>query len=96
MNEKILNLLFESIDKKITSELQPIQEAIDSDVTGTAYAFPKYTVAQLPTISEFMVAFASDGRKSGETAGNGTGVPVFYDSNSAKWLTFYDNSEVQA
>ena len=36
------------------------------------------------------IAFASNGRKSGEGAGLGTGCPVWYDGTN--WRTFYDNS----
>lgn len=39
-------------------------------------------------------AYASDGRKSGEGAGAGTGVPVWW--NGTSWLTFYNNSVVIA
>jgi len=40
------------------------------------------------------VAFASDGRKVGETAGNGTGTPVYYDSIS--WRRTGDDTTVLA
>jgi len=39
-------------------------------------------------------AYASDGRKPGETAGNGTGVLVFYDSQD-KWISCADGAEVE-
>lgn len=56
-----------------------------------------YTVAQLNALTNKafgMTAFAGNGRKSGETAGNGTGCPVYYGGSN--WLTFYDNSVVAA
>jgi len=45
-----------------------------------------YTVATLPTISGsgIYVAFASDGRKSGEGAGVGTGVLCYWDGSD--WI----------
>lgn len=39
-------------------------------------------------------AFCSDGRKTGETAGNGTGVPVWYDEASATWIDARTGVEV--
>lgn len=56
-----------------------------------------YTVANLPAATSFppgMASYASNGRKGGEAAGHGTGVPIWTDGT--KWLTFYDNTEVQA
>lgn len=56
-----------------------------------------YTVATLPTndaTNPGRVAYATDGRKSGEGLGLGTGTPVWDDGTN--WLTFYDNSAVQA
>lgn len=55
------------------------------------------TVADLPDptgLAPGSYYFATDGLKSGEDSGSGTGVPVWTDGTS--WLTFYDNTEVQA
>jgi hypothetical protein len=38
------------------------------------------------------IMYCTDCRKSGEGAGVGTGLPVYYDSSGATWRTFYDNS----
>lgn len=43
---------------------------------------PTFTVAGLPTGGVVRVAFATNGRKNGETAGNGTGVLVFFDGTA--------------
>lgn len=56
-----------------------------------------YTVANLPSATGFpagTASYASNGRKGGEGPGLGTGVPIWTDGS--KWLTFYDNTEVQA
>jgi hypothetical protein len=54
-----------------------------------------YTVLGLPaSATEGTFAFASNGRKSGETAGNGTGVPVYF-SNGA-WRVFSTDAAVMA
>ena len=62
------------------------------EVRGTVKT-GSYTVATLPSSpAEGARAYASDGLKSGETTGNGTGVPVYY-SNGA-WRIFRDDSAV--
>ena len=53
-----------------------------------------YLVANLPTSGQpGVIVWASNGRRSGEAAGAGTGVPVYF--NNGKWRTLYDNSVVQ-
>jgi len=53
-----------------------------------------YTVATLPAASDSQMAYATNGRKVGQTAGNGTGVPVYYSSGA--WRRFSDDSVVAA
>ncbi|MBB5409421.1 hypothetical protein HDG34_003362 [Paraburkholderia sp. HC6.4b] len=53
-----------------------------------------YTVATLPTApAGIPVAYASDGRKQGQPAGSGTGVPVYY--SAGQWRVFSGDSQVQ-
>jgi hypothetical protein len=54
-------------------------------------ALPLYAFADLPTGYNGRVAFVTNGRKSGEGAGAGTGVPAYYDAAAAAWLNFFDN-----
>lgn len=51
-----------------------------------------YTFATLPSGLEGMVAFCSDGRKVGEGAGVGTGVPVYYSESA--WKVFSTDATV--
>jgi len=51
-----------------------------------------YTVADLPAPTVPSLAFASDGRKSGEGAGSGTGVLVYWDGSA--WVTSDDSTPV--
>lgn len=55
-----------------------------------------YAVSSLPNrnIGLGMRTFAKDGRKGGEGAGAGTGIPVWWDGSV--WRTYYDNSQVMA
>lgn len=52
--------------------------------------FKSYTVAALPTGTAGNAAYASDGRKAGEGAAAGTGLPVFFDGTN--WLSDYYNN----
>ena len=54
----------------------------------------QWTVATLPTGSEGMKAYATNGRKVGEGAGLGTGVPVYF--SNALWRVFSTDAAVTA
>jgi len=69
-------------------------------VANYAVGLPEYLVADLPTPPSQpsdvrATAFATDGRKGGEGAGLGTGVPVYWNSATGEWFKFYDNLIVQ-
>lgn len=72
--------------------------AVFSQTTQAVY---EYTVATLPTPPVTLAgtrafAFATNGRKSGEGVGAGTGVPCYWNSATAQWLRVEDNSVVVA
>lgn len=52
----------------------------------------QYTVAGLPVGSEGQMLYATNGRKVGELAGAGTGVPVYFSSGS--WRVFSTDAAV--
>lgn len=54
-----------------------------------------YLVSELPSnVPAGTFVFARNGRKDGEEAGKGTGVPVFWDGKG--WKNFYNNGTVEA
>lgn len=53
-----------------------------------------YTVATLPAANDGEIVFASNGRKTGEGAGAGTGVPVYRDGGT--WFRYADDTAVVA
>lgn len=56
-------------------------------------ALVSYTSVTLPaSATSGSVAYASNGRKSGEAAGSGTGVPVYF--SSGHWRTFSNDATV--
>lgn len=60
--------------------------SVDYNATRTKFSqpieVPSYVVASLPTVGAARVAYASNGRKSGEGASSGTGVLVFGDASA--------------
>ena len=61
--------------------------------TGTGVAtFPSYPIAALPAGYEGQSAFATNGRKIGEAAGAGTGVPVYFSHGI--WRVFSTDAPV--
>ena len=85
--------LMQAEKDRVNTEFNKLDADIDAAITTIEQA-----VADLPLAADGMnryeVRFAVDGLKQGETTGNGTGVPVYYDSNSDAWLRFSDDSAV--
>lgn len=86
------------LPQTIDRPMPPVWSLWFSSVSSVlALAGRSFTVATLPPASKYpngMATYASNGRKNGEGVGAGTGVPIWTDGS--KWLTFYDNTEVQA
>jgi len=55
-------------------------------------ALPIYEDTALPTGYEGRLAFCSNGRKTGEGVGAGTGVPCYF--SDSEWRVFFDDSVV--
>lgn len=65
--------------------------------TGTlssSQMFPHFVVASLPAGAEGNFAYATNGRKVGEGAGLGTGVPVYF--SSSQWRVYSTDAQVLA
>lgn len=94
---KVTQFIFDETKKQQKLQREQTKELLDNiNGTGFSYTFAEYTVSQLPnSLVAFQVAYASNARKSGETVGNGTGIPCWYDSSDNKWKTFYDNTEIR-
>lgn len=58
----------------------------------SVHGLMKSTVAELPTGFEGRVAFATNGRRTGQGGGAGTGVPVYYSAGA--WRVFFDDTAV--
>jgi hypothetical protein len=58
----------------------------------TSAALEKYAFASLPTGYEGRTAFVTNGRKTGEGGGAGTGVPAYF--SAAAWRRYFDDAAV--
>jgi len=72
--------------------MPPTGNATGSIVAVGPITSGKYTVALLPTGTEGMTAYATNGRKSGEGSGAGTGVPVYF--SNTEWRTYSTDAQV--
>ena len=94
--------MFNRLAMMIEENTTRVHKLEQREVSEASRAILRYAVADLPTPTvnkHGWLAIATDGRKSGEGVGVGTGCPVWCGDNgsgSYKWLTFYDNSEIQS
>ena len=74
------------------------RQTLLSEIAGVTSTFEIMTLADAPLAADGMLAyevrFISDGRKQGEGAGNGTGVPAYYDPAQDAWLRLSDDTAV--
>lgn len=95
-------MAFELMWRKLSLQLQrqqvDLQDTAGNDVSGVAFQFPVSALADAPLAADGMTSYAcrfiSDGRKTGEGAAAGTGVPAYYDPDTDSWLLFRDDSAV--
>jgi hypothetical protein len=75
-----------SIADDVTDAATPTQGSF------AAAGLQKYAFARLPTGYEGRVAFCTNGRRTGQGPGAGTGVPVYW--SAAAWRVFFDDTAV--
>lgn len=97
----ILEMVYEDLLKQIESGKKATAKLLTStEQSQYGDGIPAATKANLPTTglangtTYATVWFCSNGRKSGEGVGAGTGVPVYYNNATGKWLTFSTDTEV--
>lgn len=85
---KHIDILYDDLNRRIK---QASREGRKRDeASGKTYAFASCTLqeAKDSNTKSLKVMFIVDVRKPGEGAGNGTGLPCFFDPQSENWLTF--------
>jgi hypothetical protein len=101
--------MIELVWQELRQELNTLQDKVqaNSQVERALFtdSLPAYTVANLPTLangglgngqSYVTVVLASNGRKSAEGAGLGTGQIVYYNASTDQWLRIRDDSVITA
>lgn len=103
MSSDLVTLVRAELNRQINSlqsEVRTLHTVTEQ--SGYSDGIPAYTVANLPAAglgngTTFVtIAFASNGRKSGEAAGLGTGQLVYFDTPSGQWLRVRDDSIITA
>lgn len=99
-NDPVLNYRFDAMSRRITElETTQSENTAKSERSGVAFTGRIYlTIADAPLAidgnADFAFGFIASGRKSGETAGNGTGVFAMYNPTTNTWLNVADYSTV--
>lgn len=99
--------MVELVYGELKTELKNLQTQVDRtkrfERAEIADSIPAYTLANAPNnatgglgtgVSYVTLAWISDGRKSGEGGGAGTGVLAVFQSSSNQWLRLTDYSAV--
>ena len=94
-------MVFAELSEKNAILQQDLEKLIHrSERSGAAFEFRVVTLVEanieIPFITGWAILIITDGRKTGEGIGLGTGVPAYLDQGQspAKWLVFRDDSEV--
>ena len=93
--------IYEMIWKDLNLELNKLRQQIATltlraGQSQTTLGLVPLTVANLPSTNNTGgdLYFATNGRKSGEGAGLGTGTVVFWNSATSQWMRITDNTQV--
>lgn len=88
----LIELVWKRLDERLARAETQREETAGESIAGEAFQFPISTLADAPLAADGLVTYAcrfiSDGRKIGEGAGVGTGVPCYYDPTTDTWYTF--------
>lgn len=105
MTSEMIEFVWRELKADLNSLQKQVDEAKHVERALIADSIPAYTVANLPTAangglgngtSYVTLAWASNGRKSGEGVGAGTGVLCVYQSSLGQWLRTSDYTQVVA
>lgn len=82
-------LTLQESNRALYALVAALQSGVAFNQTLTSYA-----VASLPTTAAIgQLAYAANGRKSGQGAGTGTGVPVVFDLSN-QWFALWSSAVV--
>lgn len=96
----VLEYVYNTLKADLDSQNQAIRKAArTSERSETAGGMASSTLADAPLavdggMSNGDMLFITNGRKSGEGAGAGTGVPCYYNAATDSWFTFSSDTAV--
>lgn len=102
---EMIDLVWKDLQGQLNELTKQVQLARQTEQALFTDSIPAFTVANLPTlvngglgngVSYITLAFASNGRKSGEGAAAGTGQLVYYNAPTDQWLRVRDDSLITA
>lgn len=102
---EMIEFVWKDLQGQLNELKQQVQLARQTEQALFTDSIPAYTVANLPTLangglgngtSYVTLAFASNGRKSAEGVGAGTGQLVYYNAPTDQWLRVRDDSLITA
>ncbi|MBA3867789.1 MAG: hypothetical protein H0X30_01395 [Anaerolineae bacterium] len=105
MSAELLELVWQGLKSQLNDLNQQVEDTKRVERALIADSTPAFTVANLPTAangglgngsSYATILWASNGRKSGEGAGTGTGVLVVWQASLGQWLRTSDYTQVLA
>lgn len=94
----VLDFVWEQLNNEVRTRRTETRQLNAAEKSGEAFSLPISTLADAPLAADGMSTYAcrfiSNGRKGGEGAGLGTGLPCYYNPATDQWLTFHDNTAV--
>lgn len=103
MASDMLEMVWNEVQRQINQNVREIDKNKRVERAEIADSIPAYTLATAPLavdgglgdgVSYITLAWISNGRKSGEGAGLGTGVLAVYQASSNTWLRLTDYTAV--
>ena len=101
MSSNIIDLVWDELNKQIEQIRSDVQSLhTTTEQAGFTDGIPAYTFVNLPTqgladgATYVTLAWVSNGSKSGESAGAGTGVLAIYNAGTATWKRVGDYADV--
>jgi hypothetical protein len=94
-NSELVEMIYRELSQKINTIQTQVQSARQVERAEIADSIPAYTLANAPLAVDgglgdgttyITLAWISNGRKSGEGAGNGTGILAYYNASTNSWF----------
>lgn len=95
----IIELVWQRLEDEIAKVGAEVQtNKARSERSETSGGFTKILFANLPYTADGAgpgdCYFVTNGRKTGEGAGTGTGIPAYFNVSDNSWRRFYDDAAV--